>query len=255
MSSVTLVHPEATLTVPVIHAIKKCDLFRNNRILAATPYAVQSPVSLSIFQEFVSALEGKAVTITDTNCAAFQQLSDEFGFKELSAQLSKFCQPSKDPLKQQIVNPLTRAQNALLSESFLFLVNGTVIGSDIAEAATLCSAVREQLSVDGCARKFVLTDRRIAAVDIRSLQLLLSGEGITIRGSQGFLCGLLENVNLELLFLGCSKSDNRMNLSELMMERRIDLESVDVSVISVEELDSLLSNESVSVGSEDGLLW
>jgi hypothetical protein len=45
-----------------------------------------------------------------------------------------------------------------------------------------------------------------------------------------------------------------MNLSDLEMERRIDFESVDVSNLSVEVLDSLLLNESVSVESEDSLL-
>jgi hypothetical protein len=45
-----------------------------------------------------------------------------------------------------------------------------------------------------------------------------------------------------------------MNLSDLLKENRIDLESLDVSVLSVEVLDSLLLSESVSVESEDSLL-
>jgi hypothetical protein len=61
-------------------------------------------------------------------------------------------------------------------------------------------------------------------------------------------------VNLECLFLGCSKADIRKNLSDLVKERRIDLESVDVLVLSFEALDSLLLSESVSVESEDALL-
>jgi hypothetical protein len=39
-----------------------------------------------------------------------------------------------------------------------------------------------------------------------------------------------------------------------MIERRIDLESADVSILSFEALDSLLSSESISVESEDALL-
>jgi hypothetical protein len=64
----------------------------------------------------------------------------------------------------------------------------------------------------------------------------------------------LGNDNLERLFLGCWKADNQMNLSELMKERRIDLESVNVSTVSVEALDNLLLNEIVTVESDDSLL-
>jgi hypothetical protein len=79
-------------------------------------------------------------------------------------------------------------RNGLLNKSFQFVAKGIKIPSDVAEAAALFPAVREQLSVDGCARKFILEDDRISAADIRSLQFLLSGESISIRRSQGFLC-------------------------------------------------------------------
>jgi hypothetical protein len=39
-----------------------------------------------------------------------------------------------------------------------------------------------------------------------------------------------------------------------MKERRLEFESVDVSVISIEALDSLLLHESISIESEDALL-
>jgi hypothetical protein len=68
------------------------------------------------------------------------------------------------------------------------------------------------------------------------------------------LSGFLGNVNLEWQFLGCSKADIRKNWSDLAKESPIDVESADVSVLSVEALDSLLLSESVSVGSEDALL-
>jgi hypothetical protein len=69
------------------------------------------------------------------------------------------------------------------------------------------------------------------------------------------LSRLLGNVNLEALFLGSSESDSRVNLSELQIERRIDLESADVSVLSLEALDSLVLSKSISVRSGDSLLW
>jgi hypothetical protein len=61
-------------------------------------------------------------------------------------------------------------------------------------------------------------------------------------------------VNLERRLLGCSKSEIRKNLSDLVKERRFDLESADISVLSGEALDSLLLSESASVDSEDTLL-
>jgi hypothetical protein len=85
------------------------------------------------------------------------------------------------------------------------------------------------------------------AADIHSLPLLLSGESISIPQSQRLLSGLLGNVNLERLFLDCSKVDIRMNLSELVIE----LES---GILSIEALDGLLLSESVTVESEDPLL-
>jgi hypothetical protein len=95
MSSVSLIHPEATLTVPIVQAITKCALFQKNVALAASPYRVQSSISLSIFQQFVSALEGKAMKITNTNFRELERLCEEFGFDELAAKLSKFL-PSKE---------------------------------------------------------------------------------------------------------------------------------------------------------------
>jgi hypothetical protein len=101
---------------------------------------------------------------------------------------------------------------------------------------------------------FFVTDSRIEATDICSLQLLLSGETVSKEGSECFVNGFVGNVNFERLFLNCPKGNIRMNLSELTIENRIDFESSDVSVLSVESLDGLLLSESSSVESEDSLL-
>jgi hypothetical protein len=73
MSSLTLVHPEETLTVPILPAITKCRLFEKNPNLTTAPYHIQSPVPLSIFREFITAFEGKAVKINDTNLKGLKQ--------------------------------------------------------------------------------------------------------------------------------------------------------------------------------------
>jgi hypothetical protein len=54
------------------------------------PYRVQSPVSPPILRELISALDGNAINITDTNYTELQQLSTEFGFSGISAKLSEF---------------------------------------------------------------------------------------------------------------------------------------------------------------------
>jgi hypothetical protein len=254
MSSVTLVHPEEMLTVSAVQAATKCRLFQKNPTLLISPYRIQSPVSLSLFREFVSALEGNTVNLTDTNFTGLQRLCEEFGFDECAAKLSKFSQPSKDSQGRQLGSPLAGLRSALLNESFQFIANGITIKSSVAEAAALFPAVREQLSVDGCGRKFFLNDSEMKTADIGSLQFFLSGEAISIARSQFLQTSFFGKVNLERQFLGFSKADIRMNLSDLTKERQIDLESADLSVLSVEALDNLLSSESISVESEDALL-
>jgi hypothetical protein len=244
MTSVTLLHPEETFTIPALQAMTKCHLFQSNPTVLGSPYRVHSPVSLSIFREFLSALEGNSITLTDTNFPALLQLSEEFLFSELSTQLSQFKHSSAE---RQIKHQLSEIGKVFLSESFLFLVNESVIESNVAESAALFPAVQEQLSVDSCARKFFVKDDGIESAAIDSL---LSGERISNERSQLLLNKLLGNVNLERLFLNSSNSKVQMNLSESV----IDLESVDLSILSVEALDNLLLNEFVTVESEDSLL-
>jgi hypothetical protein len=242
MSSVTLVHPEETLTVPALQAMTKCSLFAKNPILTTSPYRVKSPVSLSIFRDFVGELEGNPMKITATNLKELQRLCDEFGFGEFSAKLSKFFDFSNCLERRQFANAFAGMRSVSLNESIEFIMNRRVIEMEISEAIALFPSVREQLSVDGCGRKFFVTLSGIEASDIRSLELLLSGESISVGGSE------------ERLFLNCWKGNNQMNLSTLLKERRLDFESVDVSIVSIEALDGLLLNESVTVESEDALL-
>jgi hypothetical protein len=79
----------------ILQATNKCQLFRNNLTLLVSPYRVQSLVSLFIFREFISALEGNAIKITDTTFTELDRLCDEFGFSELATKLSEF-RPSMD---------------------------------------------------------------------------------------------------------------------------------------------------------------
>jgi hypothetical protein len=88
--SVTLVHPQATLQVPAKNLTNKCDLFADDPGLAVSPYHLTSRVSVNNFREFVSALEGTTVQVTNNNFKALSQLCKEFRFRDLAAQLSQF---------------------------------------------------------------------------------------------------------------------------------------------------------------------
>jgi hypothetical protein len=92
------------------------------------------------------------------------------------------------------------------------------------------------------------------AEDIRSLQLVHSSECISIFGSDGFRNDSLGQENLEGLFHCCLKGDIQKKLTDFIQERRIDLESRDVSIFCFEMLNDLLLSESISVESEDALL-
>jgi hypothetical protein len=75
--------------------MNKCNLFEKDPTFSDSPYRVQSPVSLSIFCTFVSALEGNAINITDRNLTELTQFCEEFVFTEIAAKLSEF-RPSMD---------------------------------------------------------------------------------------------------------------------------------------------------------------
>jgi hypothetical protein len=69
-----------------------CALFQNNLALLTSPYTVQAGVSDVIFGQFVSALEGVTVNITNENCVGLARLSAEFGFRDLMERATAFRQ-------------------------------------------------------------------------------------------------------------------------------------------------------------------
>jgi hypothetical protein len=81
-----------------------------------SPYRVQSSVSLSLFREFLSALDGKAIKITDTNYTELERLCDEFGFSDLAAKLSEF-RLSIDFQKEETEDADARGRIAILEEN------------------------------------------------------------------------------------------------------------------------------------------
>jgi hypothetical protein len=86
-SLLTLLQIEGMFKIPALKAMTKCCPFQNNPTLLIAPYQVQSPVSLSILREFLSALEGNAIKITGTDHTEPQQLCEAFHFSELATKL------------------------------------------------------------------------------------------------------------------------------------------------------------------------
>jgi hypothetical protein len=117
-------------------------------------------------------------------------------------------------------------------------VNGSVIESDIAEAAALSSFVREQLSVDYCAREFVIFDRGFKPSGIASLQRFFSGSAISVGESEIQLSGYFGNGQLESDFAVSRKAGISGTLSGLVsgsgsgIESGRSFELIDLSKLS-----------------------
>jgi hypothetical protein len=90
LQNMTLIHRHESFEVSLQLLVDNCNLFKDNPALAASPYTPKSLVSLDDFRDFASALNGKAVTITNKNFRGLLQLCEEFRFHGLAAQLSQF---------------------------------------------------------------------------------------------------------------------------------------------------------------------
>jgi hypothetical protein len=86
----TLVHPSETLQVSARAITHNCHLFGANPLLTASPYLLQSSVSLPAFRTFVSFLEDETPPITTELFPELLQLCAEFDFPILSERLSEF---------------------------------------------------------------------------------------------------------------------------------------------------------------------
>jgi hypothetical protein len=81
---------EQKCTLSALQRDEQIQFCQNNPTLFVDPYRVQSLVSLSIFRQFISALEANAINITHTNFTEVQRLCKEFCFSELAAKHSEF---------------------------------------------------------------------------------------------------------------------------------------------------------------------
>jgi hypothetical protein len=167
------------------------------------------------------------------------QLGEKFRFGDFAAQLSQFraTEDFKKDTEAQIAIPMTEINHngILFADQFKFRSENTIFECSVGQAIALSPAVREQLSVDACGRTFVLNDVR--AFD--SVRCLASGDAVSIERSRNGLGRQLCSPGVELALAGTDC---------------FDLDSVDLSVFSVEALDEVLGLASFSIASEDALL-
>jgi hypothetical protein len=64
--------------------------------------------------------------------------------------------------------------------AFTFSVNGTPYLTNLNEAIWLAPTAREQLSIDACARTFVISNTRVAPTDFASRHMLLMAIGLLL---------------------------------------------------------------------------
>jgi hypothetical protein len=161
---------------------------------------------VSDFREFVSALEDTTVKVTNNNFRGLTQLCEEFHFQDLAGQVSQFRDSSdfkEDAIQDTTVPvpvPMTEINHcgALLEGGFKFMGENTTFECSVGHAIALSPAVREQLSVDACARTFSLRD----ATAVDSIRRLLSGDEVSIIRSPAGLGQQICSPALELTLGG-----------------------------------------------------
>jgi hypothetical protein len=176
------------------------------------------------------------------------------------------------PVSGSIARPVSTLQSAIPCHTFMFIINGRQIASNLVEAMILSPAVTEQLLGDSSTRFFVICNNEICSADFSSLYKLVSGNEIIIRQSSQkspvLLSRLLFNTALEhfffsLWFSGPSLSDEMTVIFETVCARtsvsvavsQFDVRSIgDLSLSSIDALNDLLSNDSLRVESEDPIL-
>jgi hypothetical protein len=173
-----------------------------------------------------------------------------------------------------ISKTVQRLRSAISCDSFTFIINGTEVESDLLEAVRLSPAVHEQLLADKSTRNFVICDSEIDPRHFSCLQQLISGESISIhrsfRKSLLLLCRQLYNMELEEFFFGLWFDDCSSSLSETITMNLVDVltrtarsvsasnfylhSNEDISLLTIDALEDLLSSDSLRIESEDALL-
>jgi hypothetical protein len=139
----------------------------------------------------------------------------------------------------RFVVPMTKINQCgvVFEDTFTFTAKNSTFECSIGQAVALSPAVREQLSVDACARTFALEN----VTDVDSVERLFSCGAVSTVESYVGLWRQFGSPGLELEHVW-SKTDP------------INLSSLDLSVFSVEALDEFVETGSFLIESEDSFL-
>jgi hypothetical protein len=151
---------------------------------------------------------------------------------------------------------------AICPDRFSFLVNDLEYITTVVEAATVSPAVCEQLSVDSCARRFVISDPEIDPEYFPVVQQFLSGSPVVVspssRDSVLRLCQCLSNFELASCVFG-RESEEVISLDGVLRAtnsaRSFDLHSLgELSLLAFDTIDAVLGSSFLRIESEDVLL-
>jgi hypothetical protein len=214
--------------------LSQCEFCKAHPPFLAWPCTVRTSVRLALFRDFLAALNQETIKLTNTNVGGLPLLCTELGFRAFAAKISEFC-PGHESSAEDPIGAFAVLRGALSGDAFALIADGREIESGLAEAAALSRLVREQLSVDACARKLAVTGGAVGAA-FASLWRILSDGRISADKSLALLGGLLGNSAVERLSV------------------RAPLRADDLSGLSVNAVDGLLSGAAFRVESEDALL-
>jgi hypothetical protein len=172
--------------------------------------------------------------LSSENVGGLSLLCAEFGFRAFAAKISEFS-PSPKSSAEDPLGAFAILRGALSGDAFPVIADGREIESGLADAAALSPLVREQLSVEACARKLAVNGGAVGAA-FASLWRILSHRRRSGDKSVALLGGLLGNSGVERLSIRAPlRADNLLGLS-------------------VDAVDGLLSGAAFRVESEDALL-
>jgi hypothetical protein len=174
--------------------------------------------------------EDKKIQIKADNFSGLSQLSEEFGFESLRAELSRFEESASLKANSRGSTDMHHICPHF-EDVFRFCSGSENIECCVCEAISVSRLVWEQLTIDGCAHTIVLND----AKSYDSIRWLLSSGVKSISGSHNW-----EGIDEE-----------RIDISKTS---RFELNSNNLSKFTCEDLENILSGESFWIVSEDDLL-
>jgi hypothetical protein len=170
--------------VPISSLIQRCSLFRDKpQLLGCGAYEVRSKVDTAAFVEFVKAVRAEPYSLTRSTSSGLSNLSDEFGFVELSASCLALGDECRDDNGRR--NPAAyselRSRMAVVEARLQSLERG--LEAEMFEVGRLREAAQ-----DDEVRRLRFENRELAADVSR-----LSVSQTRLEGAIGLLRTLVEN--------------------------------------------------------------